>query len=114
MSRINELPHRDVSRRDTLVTRTSFHYDPTEPCPTTPILVGKFVVQRRPLADSVHTLYVITDKRDVVRMQISYPTEADCAGAVSARRATSLALAKAKKSSKKSRQAHPMSLKEAV
>ncbi|WP_240975787.1 hypothetical protein [Paraburkholderia aromaticivorans] len=45
-------------------------------------MVGKYVVARRPLANSVHTLYMILDGTDVVGTSISYPTEDDCAAAV--------------------------------
>ncbi|WP_408409228.1 hypothetical protein [Paraburkholderia sediminicola] len=73
---------------------------------------------RKPLADSVHTLYMIMDGHDVVRTQISWPSESDCEGAIraaaNARTATARALSKAKKSSKKGWQARPMRVKEAA
>ncbi|WP_341868591.1 beta-hexosaminidase [Paraburkholderia lacunae] len=56
------------------------------PRATTPIMVGKYVVARRPLADSVHTLYMILDGSTVVSTSISYPNEDDCASAVSMHR----------------------------
>jgi hypothetical protein len=49
---------------------------------TTPIMVGKYIVARRPLADSVHTLYMIMDGNAVVGTSISYPNEGDCASAI--------------------------------
>ncbi|MFM0736791.1 beta-hexosaminidase [Paraburkholderia xenovorans] len=73
------------------------------PRATTPVMVGKYVVARRPLAGSVHTLYVILDGTDVVGTSISYPNQDDCAAAIGKHRsktAESLAaktIAKAKK-----------------
>ena len=116
MQRLMSTSHQEIVRRDTIGLRTIVKYDPMAPRPTTPILVGKHVVAQKPLPDSVHTLYMIMDGRDVVRTQISYPSEADCEGAVSAaanaRTATARKLAKAKKSSKKGWQARPMRVKE--
>ncbi|MFM0660111.1 beta-hexosaminidase [Paraburkholderia sediminicola] len=110
--------HKEIARRDTIGLRTIVKYDPMAPRPTTPILVGRYVVARKPIPDSVHTLYMIMDGRDVVRTQISYPSEADCESAVraaaNARTATARALAKAKRSSKKGWQARPMRVKEAA
>jgi hypothetical protein len=52
------------------------------PRATTPVIVGKYVVARRPLADSVHTLYMILDGTAVISTSISYPSEDDCASAI--------------------------------
>ena len=118
MQRPTSNPHAEIARRDTISLRTIVKYDPMAPRLTTPILVGKFVVARKPLADSVHTLYMIMDGRDVVRTQISWPSEPDCEGAIraaaNARIVTARALAKATKSSKKGWQARPMRVKEAA
>jgi hypothetical protein len=89
--------------RDTIGLRSIVHYDPMAPRATTPVMVGKYVVARRPLAGSVHTLYMILDGTQVVGTAISYPTEDDCAAAVKRnhrKQAESLAeraIAKAKK-----------------
>jgi hypothetical protein len=69
----------DPPRRETLGLRTIVRYDPRAPRPTTPVMVGKYVVARRPLPDSVHTLYMVMDGTEVVGTSISYPSEADCA-----------------------------------
>jgi hypothetical protein len=118
MQRPTSTSHAEIARRDTISLRTIVKYNPMALRSTTPILVGKFVVARKPLADSVHTLYLIMDGRDVVRTQISWPSETDCEGAIraaaSARIATVRALAKAPKSSKKGWQARPMRVKEAA
>lgn len=118
MQRLTSTSNQEIVRRDTIGLRTIVKYDPMAPRPTTPILVGKYVVARKPIADSVYTLYMIMDGRDVVRAQISYPSEADCEGAIraaaNARTETARALAKAKQSSKKGWQARPMRVKEAV
>jgi hypothetical protein len=118
MQRPTSSPAKEIVRRDTISLRTIVKYDPRAPRPTTPVLVGKYVVGRKPIADSVHTLYMIMDGRDVVRTQISWPSEADCEGAIrataNARAATARALAKAKRSSKKGWQARPMRVKEAA
>jgi hypothetical protein len=90
-------------RRDTIGLRSIVHYDPMAPRATTPVMVGKYVVARRPLAGSVHTLYMILDGIEVVGKSISYPDEDDCAAAVKRNRrkqAESLAeqtIARAKK-----------------
>jgi hypothetical protein len=92
----------EPTRRDTIGLRSTFHYDPMTPRATTPVMVGKYVVARRPLAGSVHTLYMILDGTDVVGTSISYPNEDDCATAIKKnlrKRAESLAattIAKAK------------------
>jgi hypothetical protein len=118
MQRPTSPPHAEIARRDTISLRTTVKYDPMAPRPTTPILVGKFVVARKPLADSVHTLYMIMDGRDVVRTQISWPSESDCDGAIraaaNARAATVRALVETTKSDKKGWQARPMRVKEAA
>ena len=86
MPRINQLPHRDVERRDTLLLRSAFHYDPMAPRATTPVLLGTFIVVRRPLLGTIYTEYLIMDGPDILRTLISHPDEQDCATAVSAYR----------------------------
>ncbi|KVQ60192.1 hypothetical protein [Burkholderia territorii] len=101
-------PAVDVERRDTLSLRTIVRYDPNARRPSTPILVGKYAVGRRPLADSVHTLYLILDGNEIADKQISIPSEGDCATAIKRLReakrvagtAASNAIAKAKKTGK--------------
>ena len=73
------LPLVDVERRDTLTLRTVARYDRNVQRPSTPILVGKYVVGRRPLADSLHTLYMILDGAEIAGTQISIPDEGNCA-----------------------------------
>ncbi|HDR9085230.1 hypothetical protein [Burkholderia vietnamiensis] len=72
----------DVERRDTLSLRTIARYDRTARRPSTPILVGKYVVGRRPLQDSVHTEYLILDGTEIAGRQISIPDEGNCADAI--------------------------------
>ncbi|MFL9899035.1 beta-hexosaminidase [Paraburkholderia fungorum] len=103
--KLNAAP--EPTRRDTIGLRSTFHYDPMAPRATTPVMVGQFVVARRPLAGSVHTLYMILDGTDVVGTSISYPNEDDCARTVNKHRrkqqASSLAdkaIAKAKRKSR--------------
>lgn len=76
----------NVTRRDTIGLRTIVKYDPMAPRPTTPVMVGKHVVARRPLSGSVHTLYLILDGAEVVQTLISYPSEGDCETAVTRHR----------------------------
>ncbi|MCA8351655.1 beta-hexosaminidase [Burkholderia cepacia] len=76
----------DAPRGNTLSLRTIVRYDRDARRPSTPILVGKTVVMRRPIADSVHTEYLIMDGHDVVRRQISIPSEGDCESAINAAR----------------------------
>jgi hypothetical protein len=105
----------EPTRRDTIGLRSIVHYDPMAPRATTSVMVGKYVVARRPLANSVHTLYMILDGTAVVGTSISYPNEDDCATAVKKnlrKRAESLAattIAKAKK-----RKPRAMRVKEAA
>ncbi|HIH2651569.1 TPA: beta-hexosaminidase [Burkholderia cenocepacia] len=102
------LPLVDAERRDTLLLRTVARYDRNVQRPSTPILVGKYVVGRRPLADSVHTEYLILDGTEVAHKQISIPSEGDCATAIKRLRdakraagmAASNAIDKAKKAGK--------------
>ncbi|MCA8214225.1 beta-hexosaminidase [Burkholderia cepacia] len=84
MPRINArtLPLVDVERRDTLSLRTITRYDRNARRPSTPILVGKYIVGRRPLAGSVHTEYLILDGTEIAHIQISIPSEGDCATAI--------------------------------
>ncbi|WP_321891742.1 beta-hexosaminidase [Paraburkholderia tropica] len=84
-------PESQQSRRDTLGLRSVVFYDPRAPRPTTPVMVGQYVVARRPLLDSIYTLYMILDGKTVVRTQISYPSEEDCASAVVRHRAAQAA-----------------------
>ncbi|KVD31036.1 hypothetical protein [Burkholderia ubonensis] len=115
--KVNAKPLFDVERRDTLSLRTVVRYDRNAKRPTTPILVGKYVVARRPLPDSLHTLYMILDGAEIAGTQISIPSEADCATAIKRLRdakraagvaagvAASAAIAKAKKPRKPIREA---------
>lgn len=101
LSRFNADP---VPRdRGTIGLHTHVTYDPMAPRPTTPMLVGKHVVARRPLHGSIHTLYMILDGSDVVSTSISVPNEHDCETAINRSRRKSAAsmtqtlIAKAKK-----------------
>ncbi len=101
-----------LTRRDTIGLRSIVKYDPMAPRPTTPVMVGEYVVARRPHPDGVYTLYMILDGTDVVQTQISYPSEGDCADAVHRHRerqaasmaATVAAQAKAKRRTRAARE----------
>ncbi|TCW72848.1 beta-hexosaminidase [Burkholderia sp. SRS-25] len=80
--KVKSEPLFDIERRDTLSLRTIVRYDPNARRPSTPILVGKYVVGRRPLADSVHTEYLILDGNEIASKQISIPDEGNCADAI--------------------------------
>ncbi|WP_081078715.1 beta-hexosaminidase [Burkholderia pseudomultivorans] len=102
------LPVVDVERpdrRDTLSLRTITRYDRNARRPSTPILIGKYVVGRRPLPDSVHTLYMILDGSEIASTQISIPSEGDCATAIKrlreAKRAAGIEASKAINNAKK-------------
>ncbi|WP_213778855.1 beta-hexosaminidase [Caballeronia sp. dw_276] len=117
MPKINLLPHLDVSRNDTLSLRTFVKYDPMARRPATPVMVGPFVVHRKPLLGQIYTLYMIMDGDEIVRTQISYPSEGDCAAAVSARRNAKRITNAAKNKAdlaKKGWQAKPIKVKEAA
>ncbi|WP_257835042.1 beta-hexosaminidase [Burkholderia glumae] len=109
MLRKNLRFERDTPRGETLPTRTVFHYDRDARRPTTPILVGRTVVMRRPLPDSIYTEYRIMDGDIVVRTQISMPSIDDCQTAINASRrrrqaaelAASTAIAAASKTNKR-------------
>lgn len=96
----------EPARRDTIGLRTYVKYDPMAPRATTSIMVGKYVVARRPLHGSVHTLYIIMDGSTVVSTSISVPNEQDCAAALGKHRRTQAAsladttIAKAKRKSR--------------
>lgn len=98
-------PFEHAPRNDTLSVRTRVHFDRDARRPTTPILVGTTVVMRRPLPDSIYTEYLIMDGHQVVRTQISVPSEADCKSALDARAALKKvadeAIDKAKRRSRK-------------
>jgi hypothetical protein len=117
MPRINERPHREVQRTDTLTLRTRVKYDPMAPRITTPVMVGRYVVHRKPLLGQLYTLYLIMDGADIARTQISYPSEGDCATALhaskNAKRIAAVSIGKAKKG-KKGWQAKPMKIREAA
>lgn len=105
----------EPTRRDTIGLRSTFHYDPMAPRATTSVMVGKYVVARRPLAGSVHTLYMILDGAAVVGTAISYPNEDDCATAVKKhQRRTAAALAETTIAKAKKRKPRAMRVKEAA
>lgn len=110
------LPLVDVERRDTLSLRTITRYDRNARRPATPILVGKHVVGRRPLADSVHTEYLILDGGEIAGKQISIPSEGDCADAIKrlrdAKRAAGMAASNAIKKTKKAGKARTPAARE--
>lgn len=103
--KVKALPLFDVERRDTLSLRTVVRYDPNAPRPSTPILIGKYVAHRRPLADSVHTEYLILDGTEIAGKQISIPDEGNCADAIKrlrdAKRAAGIEASKAIDKAKK-------------
>ncbi|KVN27945.1 beta-hexosaminidase [Burkholderia pyrrocinia] len=108
----------DVERRDTLSLRTVVRYDRNAKRPTTPILIGKYVVARRPLSDSLHTLYMILDGAEIASTQISIPSEADCATAINrlrdTKRAAGVAACDAIAKAKKPRKPRAFTIREAA
>ena len=111
------LPVVDVERRDTLSLRSVVRYDRNAKRPTTPILVGKYVVGRRPLADSLYTLYMILDGAEIAGTQISMPSESDCSSAIKrlrdSKRAVGMA-ANAIDKAKKARKARTLTIRGAA
>ncbi|KVD73986.1 hypothetical protein WS62_07780 [Burkholderia sp. ABCPW 14] len=107
MPRINALQHAGVPRRDTLPLRTVVRYERNQQLPSTPILVGKHIVMRRPLVDGVYTEYLIMYGNRIAARQISIPDESDCAAAINrlraAMRPANDAARDAKEKTKKSR-----------
>jgi hypothetical protein len=100
--------NQESTRKDTIGLRTAFHYDPMAPRPTTPIMVGKYVVARRPLLGSIYTLFSLMDGSHVVASWISHPSEDDCASAMrrlNAKRIADAAITNAKISKAKPRRA---------
>ncbi|KVL84972.1 hypothetical protein [Burkholderia stagnalis] len=118
MPRIKALPAVDATRRDTLVLRSIVRYDRNAKRPTTPILIGKYVVARRPLSDSLHTLYMILDGAEIAGTQISIPSEADCATAINrlrdTKRAAGVAASDAIAKAKKPRKPRAFTIREAA
>ncbi|MCS3394175.1 hypothetical protein NX868_23655 [Burkholderia thailandensis] len=82
MHRINAAQHAGIPRRDTLSPRTVARYERDRQLPTSPILIGKHVVMRRPLVDGVYIEYLIMDGNTIAAKQISIPDEATCANAI--------------------------------
>ncbi|HDR9028731.1 TPA: beta-hexosaminidase [Burkholderia vietnamiensis] len=76
----------DTPRGDTLSLRTIVRYSRDYRRPSTPILIGKHVVMRRPIPDAIETEYLIMDGNEVARRQVSIPSEGDCESAISASR----------------------------
>ncbi|HDR8956761.1 hypothetical protein [Burkholderia vietnamiensis] len=109
-------PRVDVEHRDTLSIRTITRYDRNARRPSTPILVGKYIVGRRPMADSVHTEYLILDGTEIAHKQISIPSEGDCATAIKrlrdAKRAAGMAASNAIDKAKKAGNARPPAARE--
>jgi hypothetical protein len=89
MPRNTKEPFRRAERKDTLPLRTSFFFDRNYTSPTTPILVGTHVVYRKPLPGTRMTQYLVMDGAQVIKVQISYPSESDCRLAIEAHRAKS-------------------------
>ncbi|MFM0407474.1 beta-hexosaminidase [Paraburkholderia dipogonis] len=105
----------EPTRRDTIGLRSTFHYDPMAPRATTPTMVGKHVVARRPLHGSVHTLYMILDGTAVVGTSISVPNEYDCETAINKHRRKQQAASLADKTiAKAKRKTRALRVKEAV
>lgn len=86
MSKLKLASHMEPERRDTINLRTIVKYDPMRPHTTTPFAINGFVVARRPLPNSIHTLYMIMDGAHVVQTAISRPSEDDCAAAIAKHR----------------------------
>ncbi|KWC82744.1 hypothetical protein [Burkholderia cepacia] len=76
----------DTPRGDTLSLHTIVRYNRDHRRPSTPILVGQHVVMRRPIPDAIETEYLIMDGNEVVRRQVSIPSEGDCESAIYASR----------------------------
>ncbi|MBR7961401.1 beta-hexosaminidase [Burkholderia vietnamiensis] len=76
----------DTPRGNTLSLRTIVRYDRDYRRPSTPILIGKTVVQRRPIPDAIETEYLVMDGNEVVLRQVSIPSEGDCKTAINAAR----------------------------
>lgn len=91
MHRINAAQHAGIPRRDTLSPRTVARYERDRQLPTSPILVGKHVVMRRPLVDGVYIEYLIMDGNTIAAKQISIPDESTCATAIKSLRAATRA-----------------------
>ncbi|WGS50832.1 beta-hexosaminidase [Paraburkholderia sp. D15] len=82
MQKLNVAFSTELSRRDTIRLRSIVKYDPRAPRATTPMMVGRYVVARRPLHGSVHTLYMIMDGSTVAHTSISAPSADDCRSAI--------------------------------
>ncbi|AIO40590.1 putative beta-hexosaminidase [Burkholderia cenocepacia] len=114
--KVKTKPLFDVKRRDTLSLRTVFRYDPDAKLPTSPILVGKHVVGRRPLPDGLYTEYLILDGNEIAAKQISIPSEGDCETAIKrlrdAKRALEAATTHVIARAKKPRRPRAMTIRE--
>ncbi|VVD76679.1 hypothetical protein PEP31012_00879 [Pandoraea eparura] len=87
-------PDRD-HRAGTISLMSTISYDPMAPRPTSPLLIGKYVVHRKPLARTPMMVYMIMLGNVVVGTQISIPSIADCDAASKRERARLAAVAEA-------------------
>jgi len=84
------------------------------PRATTPVMVGKYVVGRRPLHGSVHTLYMIMDGSAVVATSISRPDAYDCETAITKHRRKQTASLSDKTIAKAKRKPRTLRVREAA
>ncbi|MFM0647257.1 beta-hexosaminidase [Paraburkholderia bryophila] len=103
-----------ASRKDTIGLRSIVKYDPMAPRATTPIMVGQYVVARRPLHGSVHTLYMILDGSAVAHTSISAPNADDCHTAIAKHKRRIAATLTEKTIAKAKRKPRAMRVKEAA
>lgn len=97
MTKLHILPGADRDRRaGTISLMSTTGYDPMAPRPTSPLLIGKYVVHRKPLARSPMTVYMIMLGNEVVGTQVSMPSVADCDAASKRERARLAAIADTK------------------
>lgn len=104
----------EPTRRDTIGLRTYVKYDPMAPRATTPIMVGKHVVARRPLHGSVHTLYMVMDGSTIVSTSISVPDASHCDAAIDRHRRKQAASLADKTITKAKRKPRALRIREAA
>jgi hypothetical protein len=82
MSKLSLASHNEPVRHETIGLRTIVKYDPMAPRSTTPMALAEYIVARRPLHGSNHTLYMIMDGSTITQASISMPNADDCRTAI--------------------------------
>jgi hypothetical protein len=73
-----------MRNNNSLYPRSHAPYTPLTVRPATPVRIGRYIVQRRPIAGEIYTCYELRIGDTVVLSQLSPPSADECANAVRA------------------------------